>query len=81
MKHFPPTDNKGRPELVAAPAVFGVDVMAENVNCANPTVLQATISHDGRITLRGPRAAVVEFLACCARNGMLIDLDYLNWCG
>lgn len=81
MKHLPPTNNQGRPELAATPALFGADVLAENVDRAIPDVLQMTVSHDGRITVRGPRAAVVELLACCARNGMVIDLHYLNWCG
>ncbi len=81
MKVLPPLNVEKQENLVAAPAVFGPDVLAENPNRVGPDVLQVTIGHDGRITMRGPRAAVVELMACCARNGLLIELDYLNWCG
>lgn len=81
MKHLPPLNDERQEILAAAPAVFGADVLNENANRAAPDVLQVTIGHDGRITMRGPRAAVVELMACCARNGLLIEFDYLNWCG
>jgi hypothetical protein len=64
-----------------APAIFGAAVLDERSKVNEPTVLQMTISHDGRITMRGPRAALVELMACCARNGFVIEFDYLNWCG
>ena len=69
------------PPLIEPPALFGPQVLAERDDAPEPAVLQVTISDDGRITVRGPRAAVVEFLACCARHGLVIDLTYLNWCG
>lgn len=73
----PPTS----PAFSPTPAVFGPTVLAECVEMDEPAVLQLTLAHDGRLTVRGPRAALVEFLACCARNGFVIELDYLNWCG
>lgn len=65
----------------AAPLIFGAELLHERAATGEPAVLQMTLAHDGRITVRGPRAALVEFLACCARNGFVIELDYLNWCG
>lgn len=81
MKRIPPPDESHPENPAAAPAVFGPDVLAENAAAGAPAVLQLTIAHDGHITLRGPRTAVVELIACCARNGLVIEFDYLNWCG
>lgn len=63
------------------PALFGPDVLDERAAVPEPAVLQLALTDDGRISVRGPRAAVVELLACCARHGLVIQLDYLNWCG
>lgn len=63
------------------PALFGPGALDERAGAPEPVVLQLTLADDGRITVRGPRTAVVELLACCARHGLVIDLAYLNWCG
>lgn len=67
--------------IQAAPTVFGPSVLDERATTDETAVLQVTIAHDGRLTIRGPRAAVMELMACCARYGFVIELDYLNWCG
>jgi hypothetical protein len=72
---------EGPPVERAAPAIFGPGVLAESAANDGPGVLQVTLADDGRLTVRGPRVALVEFLACCARHGFFIELDYLNWCG
>ncbi len=75
------TMNEPTHDLHVTPALFGPQVLAERDEAGEPAVLQLTLSDDGRLTVRGPRAALVEFLASCARKGFVIELDYLNWCG
>jgi hypothetical protein len=67
-------------EIAPAPALFGPEVLDE-VAPTERAVIQVTIGHDGRLTVRGPRVAIVELLVCCARYGMVVELESLNWCG
>jgi hypothetical protein len=53
----------------------------EELNQAERTVIQISVFEDGRFMLRGPRLAVDELLSDFAKNGLLLDLGEIQWCG
>lgn len=63
-----------------APALFGPRAPAQ-AEPSQSAVIQITLNSQGQLSVRGPRAAVVELLVACARRGLVIKLDDLNWCG
>jgi len=70
------------PEFVPPPVLFGPEALPAVAGQALAEgVLQITLAPDGRLTVRGPRAAVAEFLLTCARYGWVIRLNDLSWCG
>jgi hypothetical protein len=39
------------------------------------------LESDGRLHLTGSRQALEDFLPAIAQVGMVVELDFLNWCG
>lgn len=62
-----------------APILFGPSLLTEASGLS--AVMQITLGPQGELTIRGPRPVVVEMLVACARRGLLVELEYLNWCG
>jgi len=56
-----------------------VDISASDT--ASTAYLIIRLGPHGQIKLEGNRQEVEEFLAECARVGLVLNLDHLSWCG
>lgn len=56
-----------------------VDIPAGDTRSADYLIVR--LGQDGSIQLQGSHREVERFLAECARSGIVLNLDYLSWCG
>lgn len=69
-------------EFVDTPEVFGADSLILDQNdLRTQGIVQISLTEDGRVSFRGPRAVVNQLLLACAQRGLVLEIETINWCG